>query len=240
MLLINAGSLVAGVLVHVRLRPPLGQLLPGVEAALAVPRAFPATFVSLHLVQLPFHDTVAGALLSIAACAMHAATFVRFRQAASRLREAAGVMAGPTALRSPWLPLSPLAGFMTYLPARLQPEPHVVVSRGIAYYPTGSSSPSARCLLDVWHCAHDERASPPRPVVLFLHGGAWNIGHRLWNADTALLHRLAAEGCVVFSAAYRFAWEARSRPAWTTASRRWRTRANTRRSTAAAARAGSC
>lgn len=37
---------------------------------------------------------------------------------------------------------------------------------------------------------------------------ALRLCRRYWHADTALLHRLAAEGCVVFSVSYRFAWQA--------------------------------
>jgi hypothetical protein len=257
---VNAASCLAGTLVHFRLHPPLGQL-PGLEAALGVPRAFPISFALLHASQLPFCESAAGAALGAAALAAHCATALRFRHSASHLRAtaAAAGLELPPSPRSgaPWftrlVPISPFWGLVPLLPSPpwAAGQPRVVVHRGISYYP-GSSAPSSRCLLDVWHAlpgagegssrvasraadctraapasaaarrgtapeygASETTASPdgaqPRPVVLYLHGGAWNIGHRYWHADTALLYRLAAEGCVVFSASYRYAWSARAR-----------------------------
>jgi len=134
----------------------------------------------------------------------------------------------------PWLtrilPASPLCGFVPLLP-RVPGDSAVAVERNVGYYPLQEQpeSGSWRCALDVWHVPdwkphpdclsvastadgpeqqqHGKRAT--RPAVLYLHGGAWGIGHQYWHADTALLHRLASDGCVVFSAGYRYSWLAK-------------------------------
>lgn len=210
--LLNAGSLVAGALVHTRLTPPLGQL-PGLEAALGIPRSFPAALAFLHFGQLPLQDSALGALLSAAACALHAATHFRFRHAAARVRADGGIeRERSAAVRDvPWLlrlvPVSPLCGVVPLLP-RMRGEAAISIERAVSYYPPGCA-PSPRCVLDVWYRpASAASTTTSGKAVLYLHGGAWNIGHRLWHADTALLHRLASEGAVVFSASYRFAHEA--------------------------------
>lgn len=204
-------SLLAGALVHKRLPPPLGQW-PGLEACVCVPRAFPVTLVGLHLAALPFAHSPVDASLSLAAIAVHLATALRFGRVAAQIREHGLRLKLPSPPSRPtsWVPIALFAGAQDVLFPR-----SVRVRRAVDYY-GGGASPSPRCLLDIWHDpavrAHPEVAKGKgrggRRAVLYVHGGAWNMGDRLVHPEAAMLHKLAAEGHVVFSCSYRFAWEA--------------------------------
>lgn len=182
---VNAGSLLAGVLVHVRLKPPLGQL-PAYEALLGIPRAFPLSLALLHLGQLPLqlHDGALSAALAAAACAAHVATGMRYRRAPRCVLEQAGLAHRARAAWPPSLPLgmrvfpiSPACGLALSLPRLRASAARVRVDRGVEYYPAGAA-PSRHCRLDVWHAPEHAAAAADRPAVLYAHGGAWNMGHR--------------------------------------------------------------
>ncbi|WP_165838729.1 alpha/beta hydrolase [Roseicella frigidaeris] len=77
--------------------------------------------------------------------------------------------------------------------------PEIAVERDIAY------APRAEALLDVYHPA---TATGPLPVILYFHGGGWQVGRKDELQDMLFARRLAARGAVVISANYRLAPDA--------------------------------
>ncbi|NOG73287.1 alpha/beta hydrolase [Roseicella sp. DB1501] len=77
--------------------------------------------------------------------------------------------------------------------------PEVQVERDIAY------APRAEALLDAYHPV---AATEPLPVIVYFHGGGWQVGRKDELQDMLFARRLAARGAVVISANYRLAPEA--------------------------------
>ena len=61
-------------------------------------------------------------------------------------------------------------------------------------------------LADLYRPAgYDPSVSPPLPILIYIHGGAWCVGDKAVAACSSILHSVAAHGWLVLSIEYRLA-----------------------------------
>jgi acetyl esterase/lipase len=90
--------------------------------------------------------------------------------------------------------------YWPYLRLRTPAMATVQVERSIPYRTVNGT----RLLLDIYRPrAAPPEGSPPRPSLVYFHGGAWIIGSR--RQSPFMMFELAAAGCVVFAIQYRLA-----------------------------------
>ena len=52
---------------------------------------------------------------------------------------------------------------------------------------------------------YDSKSSPPLPVLVYIHGGAWCVGDKAVGAAPSILHAASEHGWLVMSIEYRLA-----------------------------------
>lgn len=196
------GVLAAELLIHTRVRAPLGEAAPP-DLVLACAWSLSLPFAAMsgasaaaeYLAPIPDLHVLACWLLAVAASAL-AAWLQRCAATSVRI---SFVRAFPDAGPVPW-PGRPLATrfhpffywFFRSLPG-CPGHPRVVITR----VPASGGLLSS---VDVWTCG----AGPKHcPVFFVVHGGGWKGGDARTMPQAPLLHALAAQGWLVVSCNYR-------------------------------------
>ncbi len=131
-----------------------------------------------------------GLGLHMAALAMFAVALVRSRKNVTVVRGALAAHPPVAALDGAWLQL------VLPIPVR---TPGVERVRDLIYF-EDSAEPRLRLKLDLFRRRGD--TTKKRPILLYVHGGAWVVGNKR-NQGLPMLQRLAAHGFIGFSINYR-------------------------------------
>jgi acetyl esterase/lipase len=174
----------------------VGELAPHAFAAQV---AFAALFV--HAGALAFWPGVVGLTATAAACALLLFSQLHARRARSAFDRALRDGCGERADVSPddptrhWFaPALGIGHLAMPFPVR---HGKVTCSENLAFWRDGSLT----LRLDV-HRAKSHHGPVPKPTFIYVHGGAWMIGHRQ-RQGLPLLQHLAARGWACFSVDYR-------------------------------------
>lgn len=141
---------------------------------------------------------IAGLASTGGACALLLASHLRAMRARhafeAALREAFGDAAAPHESTRAWLSPALGIGFIAIpFPVR---HPEVTCSKNLEFW----RGEGVSLRLDVHH--GKMRGDGPKPTFVYVHGGAWMIGHRQ-RQGLPLLQHLAARGWTCFSVDYR-------------------------------------